>query len=562
MTPNALKPQFHIKVWCNLLWSQNTYACNFAVWIIEPGAVMYHPTIFTQTLNMDLESALAAMKKNPRGRPPKNSYNQEASSNGLKPRAIRPRPTEELYDSWSPSREEQNQIQGAMDILAARNISVVPVMNPSPASRESSPPLAVTSPGPVPAKTPPEYEDGDTDPDPDMDFAPMFCEVIVGQSDAQGSQPDSELSITPRVVLGSASRLDKCYRCDLCPRSYSSRAGLWYHKKAHSGDKQYSCYVCFKRFSQKSHLEVHIKYHRSRGQAPPWEPDSLDEKPEEGNRGPNSVRRSEEEEVGDAAAVGAEVELEVTRRSLSPNKGSSSFDNGRRGSPRTTPVQRGSDINFAQIFEGSMFKKDDDVAGGAAQEAIRHGSARYNDLIISAIPPSIPASEPRTLQSAQIQALLAKSPKLDKCYKCELCSNTYSSRAGLWYHRKTHLGNKQYTCKLCNQNFTQKGHLQAHMRTHEVEHPYACTHCDATFTDRASLESHMFTHTPGEKPFGCRQCGERFERQLQLIQHERTHAVNKPLKCPHCERSFAHKNNLVNHMRVHRSSADLAKIGL
>lgn len=522
---------------------------------------------------MDLESALAAMKR-PRGRPPKhNPYGQDSSSNGLKQRPIRPRPPEDLYDSWSPSREERNQIQGAMDILAARNISVVPVMNPSPASRESSPPLASTSSGPPPAETPSEYEDDDAnggepepEPDPDMDFAPMFCEVIVGQSDAQGSQPDSELSITPRVVLGSSSRLDKCYRCDLCPRSYSSRAGLWYHKKAHSGDKQYSCYVCFKRFSQKSHLEVHIKYHRSRGQAPPWEPenppDGYKKISEEAER-KDSVNRSDEDEAGDSASVGADVELEITRRSVSPSKRS---DNGFRDSPRSSPAPRSnqsSDMNIAQMLMESVYRKDDNnIAGGAAQQAIRHGSARFNDLIISAIPPTVPRPEPRTLQTAQIQALLAKSPKLDKCYKCELCSNTYSSRAGLWYHRKTHLGNKQFTCKQCNQTFTQKGHLQAHMRTHEVEHPYACTHCDATFNDRVSLERHMFTHNPGEKPFACRHCGERFERQLQLIQHERTHAVNKPLKCPHCERSFAHKNNLVNHMRVHRSSADLARIGL
>lgn len=54
-----------------------------------------------QTLNMDLESALAAMKR-PRGRPPKHaSYSQEAlPSNGLKHRPIRPRPPEDMYDAW------------------------------------------------------------------------------------------------------------------------------------------------------------------------------------------------------------------------------------------------------------------------------------------------------------------------------------------------------------------------------------------------------------------------------------------------------------------------------
>lgn len=527
---------------------------------------MYHPTIFTQTLNMDLESALAAMKR-PRGRPPKHaSFSQgSSSSNGLKPRPIRPRPAEDLYDSWSPSREEQSQIQGAMDILAARNISVVPVTNLSQTPNESSSPPAATSSGSAAARTPTEYEDAD---DPDMDFAPMFCEVIVGQSDAQGSEPDSELSITPRVVLGSPSQLNKCYRCDQCPRSYSSRAGLWYHKKAHSGDKQYSCDICFKRFSQKSHLEVHIKYHRSRGQAPPWEPEisseGLSEKSVDDSRAQISIHPLDNN-IGDSAAVGSEVELEVTHRSSSPGKRSVLPDVRQRNSPKRSPANkssRSSDLNIAQVLDSMYKKEDDNIASGAAQQAIRHGSARFNDLIISAIPSSAPPPEPRTQHICQIQAMLAKSQKLDKCYKCELCSNTYSSRAGLWYHRKTHAGNKQFTCKVCNQNFTQKGHLQAHIRTHEVEHPFACTRCEASFRDRVSLESHMLTHKPGEKPFSCRHCGERFERQLQLIQHERTHAVNKPLKCPHCERSFAHKNNLVNHMRVHRSSAELAKLGL
>lgn len=451
---------------------------------------------------------------------------------------------------FSPSREERSQIQGAMDILAARNISVVPVSNSSHASGESSPPPGTANSDPTPARAP-SYEDAE---DPDMDFAPMFCEVIVGQPDAQGTEPESELSITPRVVLGSPSQLNKCYRCDMCPRSYSSRAGLWYHKKAHAGDKQYSCDICFKRFSQKSHLEVHLKYHRSRGQAPPWEPEASSDKAPEDTQAQISIRPVNDN-VSTSAAVGAEIELQVTRRSLSPGRRSNSSESGLRDSSRSSP-------GHVPIID-SMFRKDDgSIAGGAAQQALRHGSARFNDLIISAIPPAAPPPEPRTLQTARIQALLAKSPKLDKCYKCELCSNTYSSRAGLWYHRKTHAGNKQFTCKVCNQNFTQKSHLQAHMRTHEVEHPYACTHCDATFNDRMSLENHLFTHQPGEKPFGCRHCGERFERQLQLIQHERTHAVNKPLKCPHCERSFAHKNNLVNHMRVHRSSADLARMGI
>ena len=463
-----------------------------------------------------------------------------------------------------------------MDILAARNISVVPVTSPmAPVSTPAR--AAMPSNHPVPRnKSSPDLEQ---EHDPDMDFAPMFCEVIVGQSDSQ-SAPAEQMLASQRMMLNSPPRtIDKCYKCDLCPRSYSSRAGLWYHKKAHSGDKQYSCPVCYKRFSQKSHLEVHLNFHRNKGHASPS--DGSAELPPEADAPLSLVTgsRSDEDDEADLDAAAAEAPVndagDHDRPGGAMEEGANTQDNdaelrdgASRASParpeqhndqssRTDEARALSQMEFARMFcepvyqEGGTAVSTGSEAGDAAEQAIRHGSARFNDLIISAIPAA--AAEPRALQPAQVHALLNKSPKLDKCYRCELCSNTYSSRAGLWYHRKTHAGSKQYTCRICRQSFTQKGHLQSHMRTHLGDRPYPCGQCEATFTDALSLENHLLTHS-SEKPFACRHCNESFPRQLQLIQHERMHVVNKPLKCPHCDRSFALKNNLVNHLRVHRSS--------
>ena len=60
--------------------------------------------------------------------------------------------------------------------------------------------------------------------------------------------------------------MSKSISCDLCPRTYANRNGLFYHKKTHSEFKKYICEQCNKSFGQKGHLKIH--YLRHTGEKP------------------------------------------------------------------------------------------------------------------------------------------------------------------------------------------------------------------------------------------------------------------------------------------------------
>ena len=54
---------------------------------------------------------------------------------------------------------------------------------------------------------------------------------------------------------------EKPYKCGICQKRFTSKAGLDYHVQVHSGKKPFECGVCQKKFSSKSYLDDHLKFH-------------------------------------------------------------------------------------------------------------------------------------------------------------------------------------------------------------------------------------------------------------------------------------------------------------
>ena len=52
----------------------------------------------------------------------------------------------------------------------------------------------------------------------------------------------------------------------------------------------------------------------------------------------------------------------------------------------------------------------------------------------------------------------------DKPYKCELCSKTFTQRAGLNYHRAAHTGVKPHKCSQCDYAAAKKASLVSHVK--------------------------------------------------------------------------------------------------
>jgi uncharacterized Zn-finger protein len=106
--------------------------------------------------------------------------------------------------------------------------------------------------------------------------------------------------------------------------------------------------------------------------------------------------------------------------------------------------------------------------------------------------------------------------------QCETCQQTFSQKANLTQHIRSHTGERPFQCETCQQTFTQKVHLTRHLRSHTGEHPFQCETCQQTFSQKANLTQHIRSHT-GERPFQCETCQQTFKQKILLTQHIRNH---------------------------------------
>lgn len=149
-------------------------------------------------------------------------------------------------------------------------------------------------------------------------------------------------------------------------------------------------------------------------------------------------------------------------------------------------------------------------------------------------------------------------------FKCVQCSRSFTSLAGLKYHKISHLPldqrktarenyqsnldrskPKSIICEICGKavaNYFQ------HMNLHTNNKPYKCTLCPKSFRLNSALTTHMRSHT-NEKPYKCHECNNSFRQLAHLNTHSKIHTGQKPYKCSYCEKSFSGSGNFLEHVR-------------
>uniref|UniRef100_A0A336LU99 CSON000077 protein n=1 Tax=Culicoides sonorensis TaxID=179676 RepID=A0A336LU99_CULSO len=195
--------------------------------------------------------------------------------------------------------------------------------------------------------------------------------------------------------------------------------------------------------------------------------------------------------------------------------------------------------------------------------------------------------------------LKSKRGRKERPFKCELCSNCFSSSTSLHIHKqKIHLGlnfelegneNRQnqpeqtvdgpFVCALCQSRYERKRDLKKHIlsthsvvpfqckyclklfdietrmlkhvQKHEGPSPIPCSTCNIPFASVIELEKHKKTvHTPN-KSHKCKECGKCFTKSNDLLKHTRIHLNIRPYSCSICSKSFTHQTSLRNHQAVH-----------
>lgn len=118
-------------------------------------------------------------------------------------------------------------------------------------------------------------------------------------------------------------------------------------------------------------------------------------------------------------------------------------------------------------------------------------------------------------------------------YRCEVCSNVLS-KADFLPHLKTH-SKTLYKCTYCKEIFVKQVNLIQHMRSHLQPQVFNCELCNKSFTNILLFRLHLLVHKG--LLFICVSCIKLFNKKEDYENHLKTHSQND-LACIECKRSF------------------------
>lgn len=165
--------------------------------------------------------------------------------------------------------------------------------------------------------------------------------------------------------------------------------------------------------------------------------------------------------------------------------------------------------------------------------------------------------------------------QLEKEYQCSKCLLSFNKEMNYKLHLTTH--SNVLSCPICNFNFKRKAGLTSHLRVHQIEETYTCFECLAEFEKEEDLIKHDKSHLKiKEVKHICHYCKTEFENASTLKLHISSHVKMKkltetnskprktggknsfPHRCTECGKSFPKPCLLERHIRIHTGKKPFA----
>ncbi|GMT13119.1 hypothetical protein PFISCL1PPCAC_4416, partial [Pristionchus fissidentatus] len=318
----------------------------------------------------------------------------------------------------------------------------------------------------------------------------------------------------------------KRYECDICKKTYSTKAHLKDHSYVHTGERRfccdrcemrffytsdlyrhrlkncvrpYVCMCCLRGFPTEAELKIHAKIHEFQKK----KNKTSHKKPKSGSAtaaAPATLAAEMSEEKEDRP-----FQCDVCKKTYKTKGTLTEHSHIHRGQRRL-----GCDRCGARFFHNQNLKKH----RKKNCEDLPHlcticmkGFAREIELKYHAI-------------GHDLQAKIKKEghEKVDGVYKCPHCPKIFDSLYDLEPHIRKHTGECPYECGECGMKFPTLFTIQKHQKMHTGDRPFPCTLCPRTYLTVATLNFHL-NKVHNQLPYACPHCSNRFASIPDLRNH-------------------------------------------
>lgn len=155
--------------------------------------------------------------------------------------------------------------------------------------------------------------------------------------------------------------------------------------------------------------------------------------------------------------------------------------------------------------------------------------------------------------SSTVQAELNKQPYP---FQCITCNDKFQFKSDLLVHLDEHNQIKPFKCSVCNLGFTFQSARKRHERSHTDGggKTNSCEECRKSFSRKADLRNHMKTHVGAR--ISCQHCAQMFNNEKSAAKHAcSAQNPEKKYPCPLCDAALKTKVEWGAHVWKHTKDA-------